>query len=280
MKVLIQKLALASSIALILGGVGTSFAAESNQQDMHLADARHESQILTGFSMNRHLRDFDITVRADGNKVVLGGTVENDIFKDLAGRIAADADGITLVENRIVVDPAYMSVSHKASDRSFGEKVDDATVTASVKSKLLWNSSTSGLNIHVDTDNGKVTLTGYAANNAEKERAGRIARNTGGVVDLNNQIAIGNEPGATRNVSSTDASTRQVMTDAWITSKVKSSLMLTRGVDSFAIVVTTTDGVVSLTGIVDSVAERELAMNVTRDIRGVKKVEASGLTVG
>jgi hypothetical protein len=63
MKVLFQKLA----------------PAEPNQQDMHSADARHESQIMTSFSMNRDLRAFDLTAKAEGNKVVLGGTVQNDI---------------------------------------------------------------------------------------------------------------------------------------------------------------------------------------------------------
>jgi hyperosmotically inducible protein len=70
------------------------------------------------------------------------------------------------------------------------------------------------------------------------------------------------------------------MTDSWITSKVKSSLVFTRGVNGFAITVTTLNGTVSLQGVVDSAAERELAVRVTRDIRGVLKVDAQGLKVG
>ncbi|HSM28138.1 MAG TPA: BON domain-containing protein [Thioalkalivibrio sp.] len=42
--------------------------------------------------------------------------------------------------------------------------------------------------------------------------------------------------------------------------------------------VTTDDGVVELSGTVDSEAERELAIELTEQLRGVKSVEASGLT--
>lgn len=283
MQQIIRKLALASSIALTLGGIGTSLAADPKPNDTiseQIADARRETQILTSFSMNHHLHAFDLTVVVDGNKAVLDGKVDDEIGKDLAERIASAADGIKHVNNRIVVDANYTGPKHAASDRSFGEKVEDATITASVKSKLLWNSTTDGLNIHVDTNNGKVTLTGSARNSAEKDLAGRITRDTDGVVGLSNEIVLGSKPDATARVNAADAQAERAVSDTWITSKVKSSLMFTRGVDSFDIAVTTLDGVVSLSGIVDSSAERELAVRVTRDIRGVKKVDADGLKVG
>ncbi len=53
--------------------------------------------------------------------------------------------------------------------------------------------------------------------------------------------------------------------------------MFTRGVSSFDIGVTTLNGVVSLKGVVDSAAERELAVRVARDVRGVKKIDAGEL---
>jgi hyperosmotically inducible protein len=283
MQQIIRKLALASSIALTLGGIGTSLAADPKPNDTiseQIVDARRETQILTSFSMNPHLHAFDLTVMVDGNKAVLDGKVDDEIGKDLAERIASAADGIKHVDNRIVVDANYTGPKHAASDRSFGEKVDDATITASVKSKLLWNSTTDGLNIHVDTNNGKVTLTGSARNSAEKDLAARITRDTDGVVGLSNEIVLGSKPDATAKVNAADAQAERAVSDTWITSKVKSSLMFTRGVDSFDIAVTTLDGVVSLTGVVDSTAERELAVRVTRDIRGVKKVDADGLKVG
>ena len=279
----IRTLLLASAIALAFGAIGTTLAADPaphNPGSSQVADARRETQILTGFAMNPHLRAFDLGVIVDGDKARLTGTVEDSICKDLAGRIATDADGIKSVENRIVVDADVARPVRGADVRSFGDKVEDATITASVKSKLLWNSTTSGLDVHVDTSRGNVTLSGNARSSGEKALAGRIARDTAGVGAVDNQIVLGAKSDSIGAAKAADAKSDQAMSDTWITSKVKSSLLFTRGVDSFGITVSTLDGVVSLSGIVDSTAERELAVRVTQDIRGVKKVEADALKAG
>jgi hyperosmotically inducible periplasmic protein len=67
------------------------------------------------------------------------------------------------------------------------------------------------------------------------------------------------------------------ITDSWITTKVKSTFMWSSGISSMDISVTTDDGVVALSGNVDSEAERELAVELARELRGVKSVDASGL---
>jgi len=275
----VHSLVLASSIAL--SSVGSILAEEARADEAmnaHVSDARRETQILTSFSMNPHLHAYDLTVIVDGNKAVLNGTVEDAIGRELAERIATDVDGIKFVENRIVVNTAYTRV-RQVSERGFGEKVEDATISATIKSKLLWNSATDGLDIHVDTNNGKVVLSGVARSTGEKETAGRIAKFTNGVVALNNDIVVGSPAGSSDKTEANEKA-EQTVSDTWITSKVKSSLMFTRGVDGLQITVTTTNGVVSLNGLVDSTAERELAVRVARDVRGVKKVDADGLKVG
>jgi len=275
----VHSLVLASSIAL--SSVGSILAEEARADEAmnaHVSDARRETQILTSFSMNPHLHAYDLTVIVDGNKAVLNGTVEDAIGRELAERIATDVDGIKFVENRIVVNTAYTRV-RQVSERGFGEKVEDATISATIKSKLLWNSATDGLDIHVDTNNGKVVLSGVARSTGEKETAGRIATFTNGVVALNNDVVVGSPAGSSDKTEANEKA-EQAVSDTWITSKVKSSLMFTRGVDGLQITVTTTNGVVSLNGLVDSTAERELAVRVARDVRGVKKVDADGLKVG
>ncbi|HET6655913.1 MAG TPA: BON domain-containing protein [Gammaproteobacteria bacterium] len=66
----------------------------------------------------------------------------------------------------------------------------DTAITAAVKSKLLANSSTSGMDIHVETNHGVVTLSGTVTTDAEKSLAERIARNTNGVTDVTNNIEV------------------------------------------------------------------------------------------
>ena len=275
-----RKIVLAASIALGLAGLGGAFAAEPKSADTkieQIADVRREAQIMTTYGMNRHLRDFNLSVMVDGNKAVLDGTVQDGVAKDLAEQIAMGVDGIRHVDNRIVVDVNYMLPQRASSDRSFGEKVEDATITATIKSKLLWNSNTDGLDIHIDTNNGKVTLSGSASNDAEKSLAGRIAKESDGVVGVKNDLALVNKSDTVVKSQPAVAKPQPTMSDGWITAKVKSSLMFTRGVDSLDIKVTTRDGVVTLQGVVDSTAERELAIRVAQDIRGVKKVDASSL---
>ena len=67
--------------------------------------------------------------------------------------------------------------------------------------------------------------------------------------------------------------------DAWITTKVKSELTTTKGIKSGDISVSTKDGLVSLTGTASSTAEKAKVEQVARKVKGVKSVDASGLTV-
>jgi hyperosmotically inducible protein len=67
--------------------------------------------------------------------------------------------------------------------------------------------------------------------------------------------------------------------DTWITTKVKSEFAADSHVKGSDISVTTADGVVTLSGTVPSAKEKTHAQNVAKKIKGVKSVDASGLTV-
>jgi osmotically-inducible protein OsmY len=217
-----------------------------------------------------------------------------------AEQIALGVDGIKKVNNKIVVDANYEPPRRDASDRTFGDKVDDATITASVKSKLLWNSHTDGLDIKVDTLAGKVTQTGSAETGTEKDLAGRLARNTSGVIGVDNKIAVGVQgPGdkarektetasnkakdkADRAADKTERAaekTEVAVSDSWITTKVKSTLLFSSDVSGTDITVTTEKGVVKLAGDVDSQGERQRAVELAQNVRGVQKVDASAIKI-
>ena len=71
----------------------------------------------------------------------------------------------------------------------------------------------------------------------------------------------------------------QPVTDTWITTKVKADLLATENVSGLDIKVETVDGVVTLTGAVTSQAQKDKAVEVAKQIKGVKRVKASGLTL-
>jgi hyperosmotically inducible periplasmic protein len=85
------------------------------------------------------------------------------------------------------------------------------------------------------------------------------------------QVAAQDSTGSSSSTSQTG--------DAWITTKVKSEFTTTKGISSTDISVTTTDGVVTLTGTATSKHEKTKAVNVAKMVKGVKSVDATGLTV-
>lgn len=67
--------------------------------------------------------------------------------------------------------------------------------------------------------------------------------------------------------------------DAWITTKVKSEFATSKHIHATDISVDTTDGAVKLSGTVQSKHEKSRAIKLARHVKGVKSVDASGLTV-
>jgi len=75
------------------------------------------------------------------------------------------------------------------------------------------------------------------------------------------------------------ADSQQPGSDTWITTKVKADLLTTSNVPGMEVKVETVNGVVMLSGNVESAAEKERAVTVARGIQGVKQVNASRLMV-
>ena len=84
-----------------------------------------------------------------------------------------------------------VSGTQKGSTDTLGEIIDDASITASVKSALLLQRWTSALHTKVDTNNGVVTLTGQAKNAAEKDLVTKLVGDIKGVKDVKNEMTIG-----------------------------------------------------------------------------------------
>lgn len=152
-------------------------------------DAWIQGKIETVYTLNRHLSAFAIDTHVDQGAVRLTGKVESSVDKDLAGELAKGVDGVVSVDNDLVVD-AKSRTTTTGSERPFGVWVDDATTTAAVKSKLLANANTEGLQIDVDTRGDVVTLSGEVASAEEKQLAEQLARNTGDVRDVRNQLTV------------------------------------------------------------------------------------------
>ena len=76
-----------------------------------------------------------------------------------------------------------------------------------------------------------------------------------------------------------ESDSAQPASDTWITTKVKADLLASPGVSGTSINVETVNGVVSLSGKVDSKTHADEAVAIAKKIKGVKSVNASALTV-
>ncbi|EIL92641.1 transport-associated protein [Rhodanobacter fulvus Jip2] len=87
------------------------------------------------------------------------------------------------------------------------------------------------------------------------------------------------DAGANGSMQSSNQTVPDKAADAWITTKVKSEFGTSKAVKATDVSVTTVDGTVSLSGTVGSAQEKLEAVRVAKSVKGVKGVDASGLTV-
>jgi hyperosmotically inducible protein len=147
----------------------------------------------------------------------------------------------------------------------------------SVKSKLGADDLVKARNINVDTKDRVVTLTGTVQSPTEENRALEIARNTKGVADVIDRMSVASgEPGAAPTTgldTAPSTSVRGAISDATVTSDVKARLLADPDVSALRIDIDTRGGVVTLTGIVNSPAQKSRAVELAGKADNVVRVE-------
>ena len=108
------------------------------------------------------------------------------------------------------------------------------------------------------SNDGVVTLTGTVADKDDKALAQDTVENLPGVVSVDNQIAV-----------KSDAPEHS---DAWIAMKIRGELLVKANVSAATTKVDVKDGVVTLSGNVQNLAQKDLTEAYTKDIDNVKAV--------
>jgi osmotically-inducible protein OsmY len=185
---------LALSLPVLSACTSGDAATSSDTYEGSVKDAWITGKIETVYELNGNLNAFEIDTDVANGTVHLTGMVESDIDRDLAGQIAEGIDGVVDVQNDLTVEETARQMAAARADgdeqRTFGGWVDDATTTAAVKANLVGNSNTKGLQIDVDTRDNLVTLSGEVSTADVKQLAEEIARNTGDVKDVRNQLVV------------------------------------------------------------------------------------------
>ncbi|MEO8463851.1 MAG: BON domain-containing protein [Gammaproteobacteria bacterium] len=148
-----------------------------------------------------------------------------------------------------------------AGNRTAGEHIDDATLTAKVKTALIGDERTKARQIDVETFKGVVQLNGFVDSAAAKTAAASVARGVSGVGSVKNNLQVGADRTAGRTVD-----------DTGITAKVRAALIDDPRTKSHQIEVTTNGGVVQLGGFVDTAASKAAAEQLAGRVAGVTRV--------
>jgi len=122
-----------------------------------------------------------INVETYRGVVELGGFVDNAQQKDQATKVARSVTGVKEVRNDLRVSTPQATT---------GEAIDDGMVTATVKAKLIEDTTTKAYQINVETQKGVVQLTGFVDSTTAKTRAGELARSVDGVAEVRNDLEI------------------------------------------------------------------------------------------
>jgi hyperosmotically inducible protein len=142
---------------------------------------------------------------------------------------------------------------------------EDASITGRVKAALSLSRRVSGYDLGVETDDGVVTLTGQVGSEDVKSLAGEIARDTEGVKEVRNEIAV--NPVAQPSIES------QRVADLEIRTEILESIARSPELGGKSIDVKVENRSVTLSGAVDTPAQRNGAEQTALAVDGVASVK-------
>lgn len=155
--------------------------------------------------------------------------------------------------------------------------LDDTAITAKVKAKLMGEKALHKSDISVTTTNGVVTLKGKASSSNAKSLAEKYTKMVEGVKSVDNSLVTPSSNKMEAKTKKATAKTERVVSDSWITTKVKSEILADSVTKGFDVSVKTTHGVVVLTGQLGSEDAIDHVKDIAQKVDGVKSVDVAGL---
>lgn len=164
------------------------------------------------------------------------------------------------------------------TDNKWEKGAKDAWIDGKAEATLLFNGNLDSFDINTDVKDGNVVLTGKVDNSVDKKLAEELVANIDGVMSVDNKLTIVSDNDMESDVSddmeeTVDEGTSE-LTDAKIATVIKTRLLMDTDISGFDIDVDVENGVVMLTGDVDSDAERDLAVEIAKNASDVKEVKS------
>ncbi len=193
MKAYLKKIT-ALSLIPIITGCAPIVAASSAVVGTTLADERStgdtmdDAVIVLKIKEDFIQKDFNemlgrISVTAHEGRVLLTGSVTDQKFADEAVKMAWAVRGVKEVLNEIVTSP-----------KDLKDYTKDSFIANTIRSKLLLEKDLRSVNYTVDANNSVVYLIGVAQNQAELDKALKIASSVKGVKKVVNYVILKDDP--------------------------------------------------------------------------------------
>ena len=136
----------------------------------------------------------------------------------------------------------------------------DDRIESSAKKSYVFKTYLKDDDIKIESKDGAVTLTGIVSEEYHKSLAQETVVGLPGVKSVDNRLDVKGEPPTANS-------------DAWLVTKVKTTLLFHRSVSAGKTEVDVKDGIVILRGEAASQAQKDLTTEYAKDVEGVKDVK-------
>ena len=184
--------------SLTVGAAGAAAASGPNAASP--TDEQLVARVQARFYQNESLRGSTIDVGSSQAVVTLSGAVRNDARKRLAVSTARSVHGVAEVRDELRVDPTVPPLGTPAEPSTRKEPpvrsdVADGWITAQIQAQYYLDPDIKGHNVDVTTNSGVVTLAGTVSNDAARQQAIAIARDTDDVVRVIDRLTLASQGG-------------------------------------------------------------------------------------
>jgi len=149
------------------------------------SDAATTAKAKTALALSKRVSALDVNVDTTNAVATLTGKVPTPDAKDIAGTIVADTSGVRDVRNLLTVDP---NMRPKEESARLARRVADLETQTALSEALNDSADLDGARVRVRVVDGVATLDGVVRSEAQKDRAGELARTFPGVERLSNRL--------------------------------------------------------------------------------------------
>ncbi|MBA0035814.1 molecular chaperone OsmY [Pantoea sp. BIGb0393] len=161
---------------------GSKIDSSMKKVDGYMDDSGITAKAKAALVDDEAIKSTDISVKTHDGVVTLSGFVASQDQAEKAVALVQKVEGVKSVSDKL-----HVKDSKNASLKGYA---GDTATTSEIKAKLLADDIVPSRNVKVETTNGVVQLSGEVANQAQSDRAEKIAKAIEGVKSVKNDLKV------------------------------------------------------------------------------------------